>query len=348
MRRGASFALRCLALVCLLAASLTAGELFPQFDQAMQLFQKKQWQQAAQAFAAAEQAAPGKTDALLYAGKSFINLGKLPEAGSALQAYSQAHPRSAEALYLLAFVRFRQDQPRSSLQLSTAAARLSPPTSDDLKVVALDYVLLNDSARALRYLEEALVLNPKNLEAHYALGRVLYQQNDFGHAIAAFQEVLRLDPGNEQAENNLGLALEGKNQTEAALAAYQKAIELQRNSSRPDEQPYLNLGILLNKLNRSQEAVPHLLRVLQLQPNSARAHLELGKAYISLGRLPEAEQELQTATRLQPGDSSSHYLLGRLYHRLGKYDLAGKEFKLTEQLIRAKAGKMGTMGMEPR
>lgn len=348
MMRWAKNNLPLASLVFLLAGVLTAEQLFPKFEQALKLFQQKQWQQAADGFEAAEKASPGKTDALLYAGKSFINLTQLAQAASALQAYSGAHPQSAEALYLLAYVRFRQDNPRESLQLSTAAARLSRPTSDDLKVVALDYVLLNDSTRAIQYLSEALVLNPNNVEAHYALGRVLYQQNDFDRAIAAFQEVLRLDPGNEKAENNLGLALEGKNQTEAALAAYKQAIEWDKNSSRPDEQPYLNLGILFNKLNRSQEALPLLQRAAELDPKSAKARVELGRAYMNLQRLPEAQQELEAATRLQPDDSASHYLLGRLYQRMGKKELADKEFKLTEQLIRAKAGKMGTMGMEPK
>ena len=132
-------------------------------------------------------------------------------------------------MYLLAYVLFREDKPKESLQWFTDAAKLRTPTADDLKIVSFDYVLLNDYVDAGHSLESALEMDPNNLDARYYLGRVRYQQDRLDDAIAAFREVLGRDPSNVKAEDNLGLCLEGKNQVDQAIAAYEKAIGIGRN-----------------------------------------------------------------------------------------------------------------------
>lgn len=314
------------------------------FDHAMELFHQRHWEEAAAAFSASERMEPGKTDALLYQGKALVNLGKFHDASDVLRGFLVGHPKSDDALYLLAYVRFRENQPSESLQLFTAAAQLKPPSSDDFKVIALDYALLTDYASAARYLEEALQLDPKNVEARYHLGRVRYQQNQFDKAVAAFREVLKHDPNNVKAEDNLGLSLEGTNQVDDAIMEYRRAIKLDRASLVHTEQPYLNLSILLTKLNKIVDAVPLMEEAAQIAPQSAELHREMGKAYLSLDRLEDARREAEKAVELDPKDAPAHYLLGRIYHRLGKSDLATQHFNITEELIRLERAKTGGMG----
>jgi len=314
------------------------------FDHAMELFHQRHWEEAAAAFAVSEKVEPGKTNALLYQGKAQVNLGKFHEAGDALRGFLVGHPKSDDALYLLAYVRFRENQPDESLQLFTAAAQLKPPTSDDFKIIALDYALLKDYSSAGRYLEKALELDPKNIEARYHLGRVRYQQNQFDQAAAAFREVLKHDPENVKAEDNLGLSLEGLNQVEDAIRSYHRAIRLDRVALVHTEQPYLNLSILLTKLNKTTDALPLMEEAAQIAPQSAELHREMGKAFLSLDRLEEAQRQAEKAVELNPKDSAAHYLLGRIYHRLGKSDLAAQHFSITEELIRLERANTGGMG----
>jgi tetratricopeptide (TPR) repeat protein len=317
----------------------------PSFEQAMQLFQLRRWAEAAAAFAECEKNDPDKTTAApLYRGKSLINLGQFEEAAAALQNYRGTHPQSVDAAYLLAYVRFRQNQPKESLQLFTSAAKLQNPTADDLKVVALDYVLLRDYDDAARYLEESLARDPGNVEARYHLGRVRYQQNRLDLAIAAFQEVLRRDPGNVKARDNLGLSFEAKNEFDAAIMAYRKAIQLDENLTVHDDQAYLNLGALLAKSGRTEDAIPLLLRAVTIAPNAGKAHYELAKARFTLSRFDDARQEAEAAVSLDPGESANHYLLGRIYQRCGNSELAKEQFRITEQLIHShSSGPSGGM-----
>jgi tetratricopeptide (TPR) repeat protein len=312
-------------------------------DQALNLFRQERWSEAASAFEAMEKHQPGQTDALLYRGKCLVNLRQFADAGEALQAYIASHPQSDNALYLLAYVLFRENKPRESLQLFTDAAKLKSPSSDDLKIVSFDYVLLNDYVDAGHYLEIILELDPNNLQARYYLGRVRYQENRLDDAIAAFREVLGRDPSNVKAQDNLGLCLEGKNYVDQAIAAYQKAIALDESSLVHTEQPYLNLGILQAKNNNHREALLLLAKAQKIAPQSAEVHYQLAKSLFSLNRVEDAQREVETALQLNPKDAPSHYLLGRIYHTLGKGDLSAQQFKLTEDLLRSASGNSAGM-----
>ncbi|MFY9802652.1 MAG: tetratricopeptide repeat protein [Candidatus Acidiferrales bacterium] len=330
-----------------LAAAVGAGAQSPDPARAMELFKQRKWVEAAAAFEQIEAASPGQTDALLYQGKCLVNLERFGDAGTALQAYWSNHPQSEDAAYLLAYVRFREDKPRESLELFTAAARLKTPTADDFKIVSLDYVLLNDYDDAGRYLEECLRRDPENAECLYHLGRVRYQQNRFDDAIAAFEHALRLEPNDVKAENNLGLSYDAENKNEAAIAAYRKAIALDQAASAHTEQPYLNLGMLLSKSNHPGEAVPLLVQAEGIAPSSNKVRYELGKAYFDMGQFAKAQPELEAAVRIDPKSRESHYMLGRVYQRLGKADLAAQEFKITESLIRSNDAGASGMSAAP-
>ena len=351
MRSGcphfAPFAGKLISVAATVSLLVTAG--FTQIDtcqQGSQLFYQHRWQEAAETFQNCELKSPGKTDALLYRAKSLVNLADFPGAGAALDSYIASHRDSDDALYLLGYVRFRQDQPRKSLDAFAGAAKLKAPQAGDLKIAALDYVLLNDYESAAQYLEQSLKMNPQDAETRYHLGRVRYQQNQFDLAIAAFEEVLRQEPANVKAEDNLGLCLEAKNQNEKAVAAYRKAIEMDATATVRIAQPYIDLGKLLNTLNRAPEAAPALSEAVKIQPDSASAHYELGRALFLLGHLEDSQSQLTEAIRLDSDNSSPHYLLGRVYSRMGKAQLAAEQFKMTETLIHRQNSKSGGMASQ--
>lgn len=301
---------------------------------AKEMFRQKHWSDASVGFETCETQNPGKTDALLYRGKALVNLQQYESAAVALQAYAMSNPQSADAAYLLAFIAFRQDKPAESLQLFSAAAKISPPSANDLTIAALDYVLLKQYSDAAHYLQLSLQMNPDDVEARYHLGRVRYQQNQFDLAIAAFQEVIKRDPANVKAYDNLGLSLEAKNQIDAATAAYKRAIELDEVAASHSDQPYLNFGSLLSKSNHIDQAIPLLARAAEIAPREFRTHYELAKAYFDSTQWELARPQAEKAVQLNPKDSSGHYLLGRIYQRLGRKELANEEFQKTSELLR--------------
>jgi tetratricopeptide (TPR) repeat protein len=324
----ASFTLLCFS-QCALAQNNSSGD---DYERATEEFRAGHYASASALFERAEAASPGTTDALLFEGKALVHIQNFAKAEQVLRTYSKLHRDSSDALYMLAFVLHRQNQPAESLETYTRAAALTPPTADDLKIVGLNYVLLNDYPDAIRWLEKAVEIDPKNRDAWYYLGRAYYTKARLPEARKAFLAVLDLHPQDSKAENNLGLIFETSGQPAAAIDAYKKAIAWQNNVPHPSEQPYVNLGSLLLEQGRVDEALVYLEQAVALAPSNASCHMKLGMAYRQAGRLEDARHELEQATQLEPENATAHYQLGRLYKEMHLLDRARAEFERTAEL----------------
>jgi tetratricopeptide (TPR) repeat protein len=302
------------------------------YAKAVQVFQSGNYAAAAKLFEAVEAASPGTTDSLLYEAKARIHLQDFLPAESALRSYIHGHRDSSDALYLLGFVLHRLNRPTESLETYTRAAAITTPTGDDLKVVGLNYVLLDDYADAIKWLKKSVEVQPTNKDAWYYLGRAYYSKGQLPEARAAFEKVLELHPQDTKAQTNLGLVLETSGQTDAAIEAYRTAIAWQEKGGETSEQPYANLGSLLLERRRAQEAVGALEKAVAMAPRNAFCHLKLGIAYRQLGRLAESEQQLNQATALEPDNAAAHYQLGRVYKDQHLLDKAQAEFHRTAEL----------------
>jgi tetratricopeptide (TPR) repeat protein len=302
------------------------------YDRAVARFLAGDYIHAAEMFAAVDDGSPGATDALLYRAKCLVHTADFPAAEQSLRSYLRYRPQSSDALYMLGFVLNRENRPADSLETYTRAAALEGPTSDDLKIVGLDYALLGDYADAIKWLGKAVALDPNNKDAWYYLGRAYYTRAQLSDARAAFQRVLDLDPTNAKAENNLGLVFETKGEVAAAEQAYRKAIAWGKDSAESREQPYVNLGNLLAEQNRNQEAAGLLETAVSLAPKSPYCHLILGVLYRKVEKLDAARRELILATSLDPQNPIAHYQLGRVYKDNNELDRAKAEFERTAEL----------------
>jgi tetratricopeptide (TPR) repeat protein len=313
------------------------------FDRGMAEFRAGNYSSAAVLFADAETASPGATDALLYQAKSLVHIQDFAGAERGLRGYVASHPDSSDALYMLGFVLNRLNRPAESLVSYTKAAAIARPTADDLKIVGLDYVLLDDYADAIKWLEKAVALDgPNNKDAWYYLGRAYYTKSRLIEARNAFLKVLDLDPRDAKAENNLGLIFESSGQPNAAIEAYRKAIAWQEQNLHASEQPYVNLGNLLMEQGRAAEAVGPLEKAVAIAPQNGFCHLTLGVCYRKLGQVELARRELESAVRLDPENALAHYQLGRLYAQIHALDLARAEFERTAELKSRAAAPQST------
>ena len=332
LRPGSATFLYCLVPFCCLCGLAGLAQSSSDFDRALGEFGSGNYSSAAEMFARVEAASPGTTDALLYEAKSFVHLERFPQAEAALRAYLRSHRDSSDALYMLGFVLNRENHPADSLAAYTHAAAITQPTSDDLKIVGLDYVLLDDYSDAIKWLEKAVSFDSKNKDAWYYLGRAYYTRSRLSQAEKAFHMALQLDPHNSKAENGLGLIFESSAQPAAALEAYQKAIAWDEGNPHKNEQPYVNLGSLLLEQGRTTDAIQPLETAVALAPDNAYCRLRLGTAYFRAGQMGKAQRELEKATQLDPESAAAHYQLGKLYKEAHQLNRARAEFDRTAQL----------------
>jgi tetratricopeptide (TPR) repeat protein len=302
--------------------------------------------------------------------RSLLNKGSASDAERLARNYLLNHPNSGDAHFLLGYILFKEIQSeaernpgalrdevqaashgpgdsnfqdaaaKASLREFTEGAKYRTPGAFDLKIVALDYVLLGDYADADKWLTRSVQLDPEDEQAWYYLGRTKYNENRFREAIQAFERCLERDPRSVKVEENLGLAYAGLGEIEEAITAYKTAISWQDQPPEKTQQktparsagPYVDMGDLLLDQNRTEEAVPYLQEAVAISPLSAKAHELLGKAYTRLDLFPLAQGELEKAVNLAPRLASLHCMLGPVYRRQGLSGQAQLEFDQCSKL----------------
>jgi Flp pilus assembly protein TadD len=289
----------------------------------------------------------GPADPALAEPARLLQQGRASQAEPLVRTYLTQHPDSADAHFLLGLALFRQiqeqaaahasasssqyaekivggparafraEKAKASLAEYTEGAKHRAPSAADLKIVALDYVILEDYVDADAWLTKMLSWTPSDSESWYYLGRTKYNENRFAEAIQAFERSLSLDPQNVKAEDNLGLSYAGLGRNEEAIAAFEQAIEWQRSLLAKNSGPFIDLGSLLLDLNRSAEAIPCLQRALEISPQDSKAHELLGKAYSRLEQFAQAQLELEKAVELAPQNPNLPCMLGPVYRKQG-------------------------------
>ena len=291
-------------------------------------------------------------DAELVEAKSRLEKGQANEAEPILRAYLATDPGSADAHFLLGLVlfkeiretataatvdksgsklsnssaaNFREEKAKASLAEFSAGAKYRAPSAFDLKIVALDCVLLGDYPDADKWLTKMLEWAPNDSEGWYYLGRTKYNENRFEEAVRAFEQSLKLDPRNVKTEDNLGLAYAGLDRVDAAISAYRTAMEWQKDVSTKNPGPFIDLAALLLDQNRAQESIAYLREATQIAPQDSKAHELLGKAFARLEQFAQAQAELEKAAQLAPENPNLPCMLGPVYRKLGQAEKAKVE-----------------------
>lgn len=213
-----------------------------------------------------------------------------------------------------------------------------PPYPEALKLMGLNYVLLDRLDLAEPFLRAAVALSPDDHLSHFHLGLLYYTTSRFAAAAEELREAARLRPSFMKAHDALGLTLEELGEEEAALESYRHAIELGRRQKLADGSPYLNLGRFLMRQNRFAESLAVLREAIRLNPTSAEGFFLSGKALHKLGKDKDAVPSLLEAARHDPLYAEPHYLLSRIYLRQGRGAEAGRELELFHQIRKTRTG----------
>jgi Flp pilus assembly protein TadD len=128
-------------------------------------------------------------------------------------------------------------------------------------------------------------------DAYYALGKYYFWQDRYGQAQQAFEQALKLQPDNIDVLNGLGAVYDRLGQFEDAQRSYRLALR------KNPEAGYIwaNLGYSMLLQGRAVTAVALLDKAVTLDPENAmaRRHLALATAAASkLAAAPDAGQQL--------------------------------------------------------
>jgi tetratricopeptide (TPR) repeat protein len=173
--------------------------------------------------------------------------------------------------------------------------------------------------------------NAESAEADMLVGEALDEMKDTNGATREFRAAVQANPKEPNAHFGLGYLLWTQLQYQEASQEFQAELENTPNYSKA----MLYLADSDIKLNRSEDAKPLLERVVAIDPTNSMGRLDLGIVHAEADHKEDALSEFKAAAALTPDDVNVHMWLGRLYRSMGKSSEARTEFDKAKSLNRA-------------
>lgn len=190
---------------------------------------------------------------------------------------------------------------------------------------------------ALGEFSESLRLNPKNPQAHHAMGLLLH------HAFAKLDDAevhlnraLDLQPDFTEAKVNLGNLHLQRQEYDKAAKLYEEALGDMRY--RTPEFAQGNLGWAEYKRGNVDKGIDHIKAAVTLNPDFCLGYRNLGQIYEEQGKTEEACTQFKRYRERCADVPDAHYRAGVCLAKLGQTEEAVQRFADCESL--AKQGEL--------
>jgi len=176
---------------------------------------------------------------------------------------------------------------------------------------------------ALRFLVEALKVNPGSTDAMSNLGLALHAAGRYDEAIAYYRNALQLAPDHPEILYNLGNACLELGRIDEALASYDAVIAIA-----PEHVGALvNRGNALLRFNRPVEALASYDAALAAMPAHPQILTNRGHALRRLDRPAEALVAVEAAIAAAPEFAEAHFEAAITHLSLGHFDAGWKAYE---------------------
>ncbi len=188
------------------------------------------------------------------------------------------------------------------------------PDAEGLVKVGQAQWLLDEDEEAVKTIERAVELDPKDVWVRGWLGRVL-ETVDKQRAANAYREAVEVDPEYGYAWFRLAKLLSRLREDEEGLQAILQAIE--HGETHADAHFYA--GLLLARGDRIAESVAQYRKAIEVSPEYANAHYNLGGQLFEQGKHEEALASWERAAALDREDIWAHAKVLRALTALGRH-----------------------------
>jgi len=256
--------------------------------------------------------------------------GLLAEAQKGYRLVLKKRPRHFDALHMLGVSEKQLGNREAAMRWIKQALLVDPQSAaahSNLGSLLMDLKRFDEAVASC---DKAIQLDPGFVDAHYNRGSALFELGQFADAIASFRKAVGLNPRHVNAYNNCGNALHKTREFVEAIACYDQAIALDPGYV----SAYSNRGAALIELRRTGEAILDLDRALALAPGNVDAWANRGESFLRSRRLEDALASYNRALELDP--RSSEAWLGR-----------ANVLMLSRQLAEAKSACREALAIEP-
>lgn len=177
--------------------------------------------------------------------------------------------------------------------------------------------------------QDSVNRNPNNTRSVMFLGLTYWKQGDSEQALKYLNQARVIEPKNNKALLYSAHIYTGLKQWEKAESGYRQLVA--KNPDRPEY--YNHLAVFLGKAGKVKEAFSYIKQALEKNPDFALAYYNRATFLIQAGDLEGALHEYQTAVNLKPNSASFQYTLGMFYRdRTNRNDLANHHLQQSLRL----------------
>ena len=191
---------------------------------------------------------------------------------------------------------------------------------------------------SFKYFNEVLILNPRNANAYYNIGNILYYQGNINKSITAFTRALEINDKHTDAAIALSIIYNDIGQYNKGQAIFKSALNKVKYSNNENglqdnhvnklfSQKHLELAELYFSYHRFEEAIHEYQKSALLDQNNIQSRLGTVKAMDKKGLKSKATDELKKLMNEFPGSLEIRLNLGIIYYSQGKVIEAQNEWQ---------------------
>ena len=191
-----------------------------------------------------------------------------------------------------------------------------------------------DDSEKIRLAEERLLLilkaEPDNIDAHFNLGRLYYQQGKMDMARNELEEVTRIAPDNKRAQIVLGALYDDMGLYDLAIDKYSTVIALEKDKESADHYEELKELAIAKKLYSEGNlglAREKFDEIVAKNPDNANAYFYLGLIHASEDELSKSVDDYEEVIRLVPGHVGARLNLALSFERLHREEDAISQYR---------------------
>jgi tetratricopeptide (TPR) repeat protein len=267
---------------------------------------------------------PSLPDGYIYRAQERYNRGDSAGVEANLQKAIQVAPQQARPYVALATLRLAQQRLPDADKLFEQALTKDPADVEALAGLVKIRLIGKQPAKAVDRIRRQIAKVPACSACYLLLGQVEMGNQDFTHAQAALEQAVKLDPNNVDAILNLAQVEVALGTVDHAVATYRQAIA--RNPR--DVRAYVLLGTLQDSRGEWQDAQRQYRKALQVKTDYPVAANNLAYSMLEHGGNSSVALSLaQTARRGLPESPSTADTLAMAYYKNGTYGLAANLLK---------------------
>jgi len=189
--------------------------------------------------------------------------GQLEQAEALYRQIQPAHPHYADALHLSGVIAKQRGDNQTAIDLISHALQLKPDNAAAHSNIALAFQALQRFTEALASYDCALAIEPDYAAALFNRGITLQCIGRLEDALKSYNHALTIEPNNAEVIFNRGIALQELQRPDDALASYDRAIAVQSDYA----EAFYNRANVLLGCKRYDEADNSYQRALHIKPD---------------------------------------------------------------------------------